>query len=43
MIMTRTGMDVTLIVNNLGGTSYLELYVVANSAVRYLSKTDVQC
>ena len=32
------GMDITLVVNNLGGTSYLELYLVANSAVRYLSK-----
>ena len=33
-----TGTDVTLIVNNLGGTSYLELYLMANSAVKYLSK-----
>lgn len=35
----HTGMDVTLIVNNLGGTSYIELYLMANSAVKYLSKT----
>ena len=33
-----TGKDITLVVNNLGGTSYLELYLIANSAVRYLSK-----
>ena len=35
-----SGMDVTLVVNNLGGTSYLELYLVANSAVRYLGKAN---
>lgn len=34
----HTGTDVTLIVNNLGGTSYLELYLMANSAVKYLGK-----
>lgn len=30
------GMNVSLIVNNLGGTSCLELYIIANSAIRYL-------
>ena len=31
-----TGMDISVIVNNLGGTSCLEMYTVANSAIRYL-------
>lgn len=34
-------MDITLVVNNLGGTSYLELFLVTNSAVRYLGKVDI--
>jgi len=32
------GMKVALVVNNLGGTSNLELAVVANSAIKYLGK-----
>ena len=40
-IIIIIGMDVTLVVNNLGGTSYLELYLMANAAVRYLSKTKL--
>ena len=36
-----SGMDISLVVNNLGGTSYLELFLVANSAVRYLGKVDI--
>ena len=32
-------MDVTLVVNNLGGTSYLELYLIANSALKYLGES----
>ena len=39
-VFVVSGMDVTLVVNNLGGTSYLELYLVANSAVRYLGKAN---
>ena len=39
IILVAAGMDITLVVNNLGGTSYLELYLVANAAVRYLSMT----
>ena len=37
IILVAAGMDITLVVNNLGGTSYLELYLMANAAVRYLS------
>ena len=29
-------MNVSMVVNNLGGTSCLELYIIANSAIRYL-------
>ncbi len=32
------GMRVALVVNNLGGTSNLELYIMANSAIRYLGE-----
>ncbi len=32
-------MKVALVVNNLGGTSNLELSIVANSAIRYLGKS----
>ena len=35
------GMDVTLVVNNLGGTSHLELYLIANSALKYLGESGV--
>ena len=36
------GMEVALVVNNLGGTSNLELSLVANAAIRYLGKTGLQ-
>ena len=36
--LVAIGMKVALVVNNLGGTSNLELSVVANSAVKYLGK-----
>ena len=32
------GMSVALLVNNLGGTSNLELLVMANAAIRYLGR-----
>lgn len=32
------GMRVALLVNNLGGTSNLELLIMANAAIRYLGK-----
>lgn len=39
-------MNVSVIVNNLGGTSCLELYIIANSAIRYLGTYNhfqIQC
>ncbi len=33
-----TGESVALVVNNLGGTSVLELNIVARAAITYLSK-----
>ena len=32
----HAGMNISMIVNNLGGTSCLELYIIANAAIRYL-------
>ena len=32
------GMEVALVVNNLGGTSNLELSIMANGAIRYLGR-----
>lgn len=34
----HTGSKIALIVNNLGGTSNLELAVMANAAIRYLGE-----
>ncbi|XP_060626966.2 triokinase/FMN cyclase isoform X1 [Anolis sagrei] len=40
-LQLKSGAPVVLVVNNLGGLSYLELGVVAGSAVRYLEKKGV--
>lgn len=34
-------MEVVLVVNNLGGTSNLELSIVTNSAIRYLGMEKI--
>ena len=36
-----TGMQVALVVNNLGGTSNLELSIVTNGAIRYLGTCSI--
>ena len=36
---TLTGDSVALVVNNLGGTSVLELNIVIRAAINYLSKS----
>ena len=33
-----TGTEIVLVVNNLGGTSNLELCIMTNAAIRYLGK-----
>ena len=35
-ILPTAGMEVALVVNNLGGTSNLELSIMTNAAIRYL-------
>lgn len=36
--VTSAGMEVALVVNNLGGTSNLELSIMTNAAIRHLGR-----
>ena len=36
-----SGMEVALVVNNLGGTSNLELSIMTNAAIRYLGTVQL--
>ena len=36
LVFPHAGMEVVLVVNNLGGTSNLELSIMTNAAIRYL-------
>ena len=40
LLLWLLGCSVALVVNNLGGTSNLELLVVLNEAIRYLGKEE---